>query len=224
MNALDEVKDAVVSGNVEQTLAGINRAISTGIAPGDIIQMSLIGAMTVVGEQFKNNEIYVPEMLIAARAMKAGLHILKPLMVGTEVKSLATVVIGTVKGDLHDIGKNLVSIMMEGAGCTVIDLGVDIPPEKFVDAVNVHNPEFLAMSALLTTTMPMMKETIAALEKSGKRSRVKVLVGGAPISQAFADGIGADGYADNAAEAVDKMKSLVGRMDSNRRLQKLHPV
>ena len=203
MNALDEVKDAVVSGNVQQTLAGINTAIATGIVPGDIIRMSLIAAMEVVGDRFKNGEFYVPEMLIAARAMKAGLHILKPLMVGTEVKSLATVVIGTVKGDLHDIGKNLVSIMMEGAGCTVIDLGVDIPPEKFVDAVNVHNPEFLAMSALLTTTMPMMKETIAALEKSGQRSHVKVLVGGAPISQAFADGIGADGYADNAAEAVD---------------------
>jgi 5-methyltetrahydrofolate--homocysteine methyltransferase len=209
VNALDEVKDAVVSGNVQQTLAGIDSAISTGTAPGDIIQLSLIGAMTVVGEQFKNSEIYVPEMLIAARAMKAGLQKLKPLMVGNEVKSLASIVIGTVKGDLHDIGKNLVGIMMEGAGCKVIDLGVDIAPEKFVEAVNVHNPDFLAMSALLTTTMPMMKETIAALEKSGKRSQVKVLVGGAPIGQKFADEIGADGYAGNAAEAVDKIKAMI---------------
>ena len=209
MNVLDEIKNSVISGRVDETIAGINRAISTGIAPGDIIQTSLIGAMTVVGEQFKNNEIYVPEMLIAARAMKAGLQILKPLMVGTEVKSLSNIVIGTVKGDLHDIGKNLVVIMMEGAGCKVIDLGVDIAPEKFVEAVNVHNPEFLAMSALLTTTMPMMKETIAALEKSGKRSCVKVLVGGAPIGQEFADEIGADGYAGNAAEAVDKIKAII---------------
>jgi 5-methyltetrahydrofolate--homocysteine methyltransferase len=209
MNVLDEIKNSVISGRVDETIAGINRAISTGIVLGDIIQTSLIGAMTVVGEQFKNSEIYVPEMLIAARAMKAGLQILKPLMVGNEVKSLASVVIGTVKGDLHDIGKNLVVIMMEGAGCKVTDLGVDIAPEKFVEAVNVHNPEFLAMSALLTTTMPIMIETIAALEKSGKRNLVKVLVGGAPISQKFADEIGADGYADNAAEAVDKIKALV---------------
>jgi 5-methyltetrahydrofolate--homocysteine methyltransferase len=150
-------------------------------------------------------------MLIAARAMKAGLHILKPLMVGKEAKSLAAVVIGTVKGDLHDIGKNLVGIMMEGAGCKVIDLGVDIAPEKFVEAVNIHHPEFLAMSALLTTTMPVMRETIAALEKNGKRNHVKVLVGGAPISQKFADEIGADGYADNAAAAVDKIKAMVDK-------------
>lgn len=211
MNVLDDVKDAVVSGNVEKTLAGINTAIAAGIVPGEIIRMGLITAMEVVGDRFKNGEIYVPEMLIAARAMKAGLNILKPLMVGTEDKSLATVVIGTVKGDLHDIGKNLVSIMMEGAGCKVIDLGVDIAPEAFVEAVGVHHPDFLAMSALLTTTMPMMKQTIAALEKSGKRGGVQVLVGGAPIGQKFADEIGADGYAGNAAEAVDKIKVIIQR-------------
>lgn len=210
MNRLDEIKSSVVSGRMEDTIAGINMAISTGIAPGDIIQKGLIEAMTVVGEQFKKSEIYVPEMLVAARAMKAGLQILKPLMVGNETKSLAAVVIGTVKGDLHDIGKNLVGIMMEGAGCRVIDLGVDIAPETFVEAVTIHNPEFLAMSALLTTTMPVMRETIRALEKSGKRNLVKVLIGGAPISQRFADEIGADGYAGNAAEAVDKIRALVG--------------
>ncbi len=211
MNRLDEIKSSVVSGRMEETIAGIHAAISSGIPPGEIIRMGLIDAMTVVGEQFKNSEIYVPEMLIAARAMKAGLQILKPLMVGNEAKSLAGVVIGTVKGDLHDIGKNLVGMMMEGAGCKVIDLGVDIAPEKFVEAVNIHNPEFLAMSALLTTTMPVMRETIAALEKNGKRSFVKVLVGGAPIGQRFADEIGADGYAANAAEAVDKIKAMVDR-------------
>lgn len=211
MNLLEEIKIAVVSGNAEETVAGIHRAISKDIAPGDIIQMGLIEAMAVVGEQFKNSEIYVPEMLIAARAMKAGLQILKPLMVGSDVKSLASVVIGTVKGDLHDIGKNLVGTMMEGAGCQVIDLGVDIAPEKFVEAVDVYKPEFLAMSALLTTTMPMMRETIATLEKNGKRRAVKVLIGGAPISQKFADEIGADGYAGNAAEAVDKIKAMIDK-------------
>ena len=215
MNVLDEIKNSVISGSVDETIAGIDRAISTGITPNDIIQTGLIGAMTVVGEQFKNNEIYIPEMLIAARAMKAGLQKLKPLLLGNEVKALSSIVIGTVKGDLHDIGKNLVGIMMEGAGCKVIDLGVDIAPEKFVEAVNVHNPEFLALSALLTTTMPMMKETIAALEKTGIRSRVKVLVGGAPIGQKFADEIGADGYAGNAAEAVDKMKTMIHRTSGN---------
>lgn len=209
MNTLEQLKEAVVAGSVPQTLAGIDVAISSGIAPAEIIQTSLIGAMTMVGEQFKNCKIYVPEMLIAARAMKAGLEKLKPLMVGAEVKSLSTVVIGTVKGDLHDIGKNLVGIMMEGAGCKVIDLGVDIAPENFVEAVNVHNPEFLGMSALLTTTMPMMKETIRLMEKNGRRGRVKVLVGGAPISQKFADEIGADGYAANAAEAIDKIKTML---------------
>lgn len=209
MNALDEVKDAVVCGSVEKTLAGIDAAIATGIVPGNIIRMGLITAMEVVGDRFKNGEIYVPEMLIAARAMKAGLHVLKPLMVGTEAKSLATVVIGTVKGDLHDIGKNLVSIMLEGAGCNVIDLGVDIAPDTFVEAVRVNKPDFLAMSALLTTTMSMMKETIGALEKSGKRGHVNVLIGGAPIGQKFADEIGADGYAGNAAEAVDKIKAMI---------------
>lgn len=211
MNLLEEIKIAVVSGNSEETVAGIHRAISKNITPGDIIQMGLIEAMAVVGEQFKNSEIYVPEMLIAARAMKSGLQILKPLMVGSDVKSLASVVIGTVKGDLHDIGKNLVGTMMEGAGCRVIDLGVDIAPEEFVEAVDVHKPDFLAMSALLTTTMPMMRETIATLEKNGKRRAVKVLIGGAPISQKFADEIDADGYAGNAAEAVDKIKAMVNK-------------
>jgi 5-methyltetrahydrofolate--homocysteine methyltransferase len=148
-------------------------------------------------------------MLIAARAMKAGLEKLKPLMVGEEVKALATVVLGTVKGDLHDIGKNLVGIMMEGAGMKVIDLGVDIAPEKFAEAVKNEKPGFIGLSALLTTTMPAMKQTIDALEKEGIRDSVKVLVGGAPVTQKFADEIGADGYAENAAEVVDSVKSML---------------
>jgi 5-methyltetrahydrofolate--homocysteine methyltransferase len=148
-------------------------------------------------------------MLIAARAMKAGLAKLKPLMVEGDVKTLATVVLGTVKGDLHDIGKNLVGIMMEGAGMKVFDVGVDISPEKFVEAVKENKPQFVGLSALLTTTMPSMKETLEALEEAGVRGDVKVLVGGAPVTQKFAEEIGADGYAENAAEVVDRIKAML---------------
>lgn len=208
MSEINTVREATIAGNMEKTVEAIEQALSDGTAPADIIQGGLIEAMTVVGEKFKNNEIYVPEMLIAARAMKAGLAKLKPLMVGEEVKSLATVVLGTVKGDLHDIGKNLVGIMMEGAGCQVIDLGVDITPEKFVEGVKAHRPQFVGLSALLTTTMPAMKQTIEALTEAGLRNDVKVLIGGAPVTQKFADEIKADGYAGNAAEVVDKIKAL----------------
>ena len=209
MAVLDEIKEATITGNRDKTVEAIDQAISGGMSPADIIQKGLIEAMTVVGEKFKNNEIYVPEMLIAARAMKAGLEKLKPMMVGEEIKALATVVLGTVKGDLHDIGKNLVGIMMEGAGMKVIDLGVDIAPEKFAEAVKNEKPQFIGLSALLTTTMPAMKETINALDKEGIRSEVKVLVGGAPVTQKFADEIGADGYAENAAEVVDRVKAML---------------
>ena len=209
MAVLDEIKDATIAGNRDKTVEAIEQALSGGMSPGDVIQKGLIEAMAVVGEKFKNNEIYVPEMLIAARAMKAGLAKLKPLMVGEEIEALATVVIGTVKGDLHDIGKNLVGIMMEGAGMNVIDLGVDIAPDKFAEAVKNEKPGFIGLSALLTTTMPAMKETIDALEKEGIRSNVKVLVGGAPVTQKFADEIGADGYAENAAEVVDRVKEML---------------
>jgi 5-methyltetrahydrofolate--homocysteine methyltransferase len=206
---LNEIKEATISGKMENTVSAVEQAISEGLKPGEIIQKGLIDAMSVVGEKFKNNEFYVPEMLIAARAMKAGLEKLKPLMVDQEVRSLATVVLGTVKGDLHDIGKNLVAIMMEGAGCQVIDLGVNIPAEQFVDAAKTHAPQFLGISALLTTTMSTMKETVDALEAAGCRSRLKILVGGAPVTQKFADEIGADAYAENAAEAVDKIKAML---------------
>ena len=209
MTVLSEIKDATIAGNMEKTVGLIDQAVSEGIAPGDIIQNGLIEAMAVVGEKFKINEIYVPEMLIAARAMKAGLGKLKPLMVGQEVKVLATVVLGTVKGDLHDIGKNLVAIMMEGAGCKVIDLGVDISPDKFAAAVDLHKPQFIGLSALLTTTMPAMKDTIDALEKAGNRNNVNVLVGGAPLTQKFADDIGADGYARDGGEVITLVKSLL---------------
>ena len=209
MAVLDEIKAGTISGDMEGTLAGINRALENSITPAEIIQNGLIAAMTVVGEKFKIGDIYVPEMLIAARAMKAGLEILKPLMVDEEIDILATVVLGTVKGDLHDIGKNLVAIMMEGAGCKIIDLGVDVAPETFVEAAKEHNPQFIALSALLTTTLPAMQETIKALEKAGIRNEAKVLVGGAPLSQKFADEIGADGYAEHAAEAADKIRAML---------------
>ena len=209
MAVIDEIKEATISGNREKTTTAIDQALADGMAPGEVIQTGLIAAMAVVGEKFKNNEIYVPEMLIAARAMKAGLAKLKPLMVDGDVDALATVVLGTVKGDLHDIGKNLVGIMMEGAGCKIYDLGVDISPEKFTEAVKEHKPQFIGMSALLTTTMPAMKETIEALENAGIRKDVKVLVGGAPVTQKFADEIGADGFAENAAEVVDSIKSMI---------------
>jgi len=208
MGNLDEVKAATIAGDRDKTVLSIDQALNAGMKAGEIIQDGLIAGMTVVGERFKTGEIYVPEMLIAARAMKAGLEKLRPLLVGSEVKSLATVVLGTVKGDLHDIGKNLVAIMLEGAGCKVIDIGVDAPAQRFIDAITDHQPQFVGISALLTTTMPTMRETIAAFEGSGIRESVKVLVGGAPVTQKFADEIGADGYAKSAAEVADLIRSL----------------
>ena len=166
--------------------------------------------MKVVGDEFAEGIRYIPEMLLAARAMQQGMEVVKPLLAGGELKTMATVVLGTVKGDLHDIGKNLVGMMLEGSGLKVVDLGVDAPPEKFVEAVKEHQADFVALSALLTTTMPSMKDTIDALQEAGLRDRCRVLVGGAPVNQLFADQIGADGYGSNAAEAVNRIKELLG--------------
>ena len=209
MTILNDIQAATIAGKMDDALAAIDTALDQGMAPAQIIQKGLIEAMGVVGEKFKSNEIYVPEMLIAARAMKAGLGKLKPLMVGQKMETLATVVLGTVKGDLHDIGKNLVGIMMEGAGMQIHDLGVDIAPDKFAAAVKTHQPQFVGLSALLTTTMPAMKETIAAIDREGLRGNVKILVGGAPVTQNYADEIGADGYAENAADVIDKIKAML---------------
>ncbi|MCM8767809.1 MAG: corrinoid protein, partial [Candidatus Omnitrophica bacterium] len=165
--------------------------------------------MSVVGEKFKNNEFYVPEVLIAARAMNRGMSLLEPLIVQSGIKPIAKLAIGTVKGDLHDIGKNLVVMMWKGAGFEVIDLGIDVPPEKFVEAAK-SGVQVIGMSALLTTTMIQMKETIEALKKEGVRDNLKIIIGGAPVTQEFADEIGADGYAPDAASAVDKVKELLG--------------
>ena len=211
MAILQELADALAAGNANKVKELTEKALAEGISAGQIIKEGLIPGMAAVGERFKKNEIYVPEVLIAARAMQAGLSIVKPLLTEAEAaERLGVVCIGTVKGDLHDIGKNLVAMMLEGAGFEVIDLGVDVAPEKFVQAVKEHNADFVALSALLTTTMVNMKETIQALTDAGLRDSVKVLVGGAPVTQAFADDIGADGYAPDSGTAVDVAKKLIG--------------
>ena len=210
MSILMEVKEATLAGDQDRVSALTKQAIDEGIEADQIIQEGLIGAMVVVGKEFGEGKIYIPEMLIAARAMKSGLEVVKPLLVGGKIKSIAKVVLGTVKGDLHDIGKNLVGMMLEGFGVEVIDLGVDVSPEKFVEALKTHQPQFVGMSALLTTTMTAMEVTIKALEESGLRQNVKVLVGGAPVTQAFADEIGADGFGSSASEAIDLIKEALG--------------
>ncbi len=203
------VSDALIAGNAPKVKELVEKGIAEGVDPASLVNEGLIPGMAVIGERFKKNEVYVPEVLIAARAMHAGLNILKPLLAEANVQGLATVVIGTVKGDLHDIGKNLVAMMMEGAGFQVVDIGIDVPPDKFVEKVKETNAEFVALSALLTTTMPAMKDTIEALKAAGIRDQVKVLIGGAPVTQKYADEIGADGYAPDASSAVDVAKSLM---------------
>jgi len=207
---LNALKEAVIVGNAAAAKELTEKALAENIPAKQILDEALIPGMMVVGEKFKNNEYYVPEVLIAARAMYAALDLLRPILSKSEVETKGTVVIGTVKGDLHDIGKNLVRMMLEGGGFKVIDLGVDVAPEKFIEAIKEHNAQILAMSALLTTTMPSMKVTIDALKNAGLRDKVKVMVGGAPVTQQWAEEIGADGYAPDAASAVDKAKELIG--------------
>jgi 5-methyltetrahydrofolate--homocysteine methyltransferase len=209
MSILVEIKDATRTGDQEKVRGLVKQGIDEGLEPERIIKEGLIAAMDVVGKEFGEGKIYMPEMLIAARAMKSGLEIVKPLLVGGQIESIAKVVIGTVQGDLHDIGKNLVGMMLEGAGAEVIDLGVDVSPQKFVEATQTHQPQFLGLSALLTTTMTSMKSTIEALEDAGLKQSVKILIGGAPITQGFADEIGADGFGSNAREAVELVRAGV---------------
>ncbi len=186
----------------------VKEALNEGVKAETILNEGLVVGMTNLGEMFKNGEVYVPEVLVAARAMKAGTDILKPLLLNENVQSLGKVAIGTVQGDLHDIGKNLVGMMLEGSGFEVIDLGVDVAPEKFVEAVK-NGAQAIGMSALLTTTMPMMKAVIDMLNAEGLRDQVKVLIGGAPITQEYADQIGADGYSTDAASAAELAKKLI---------------
>jgi 5-methyltetrahydrofolate--homocysteine methyltransferase len=184
--------------------------VDSGLPPAKVLNEGMIPAMAEVGRLFEQGEYFVPEMLIAARAMKQGLAILKPHLVRADVKPVGKVAAGTVKGDLHDIGKNLVTLMLEGAGFEIHDLGVDVTPAKFVEAVRSSGVDIIAMSALLTTTMPQMKETVEALKAAGLRDRVKVIIGGAPVTETYAQSIGADGYAPDASQAVTLAKSLLG--------------
>ena len=188
----------------------VQKALDDGIGADKILTDGLIAGMDVVGKRFKANEIYVPEVLIAARAMKAGMALVRPLLADTGMKPVGTFIIGTVKGDLHDIGKNLVSMMMEGAGFNVVDLGVDVTAEKFVSTAKENPGSVVGMSALLTTTMPMMKEVVESIKSADLGGSVKVIIGGAPVTQNYADEIGADGYAPDAASAVDKAKEVLG--------------
>ncbi len=206
---IKEIFDGILNGNQKIVPGKINEALDAGLQPAYILNEGMVAAMAEVGRLFEQGEYYVPEMLIAARAMQAGLAVLKPKLVQSDFKSAGKVAIGTVKGDLHDIGKNLVSMMLEGAAFEIVDLGTDVSPEKFVDSVKTSGVNIVAMSALLTTTMPNMKTTIEALVTAGVRDQVKVIIGGAPVTESYAQQIGADGYSPDASRAVALAKSLV---------------
>lgn len=205
---LQKIASNLYNGEDQEVAALVQQALDEGMDPGEILQGGLIAGMDEVGRDFKAGELFVPEVLIAARAMHAGMDILRPLLEDSDVLSAGKYVIGTVKGDLHDIGKNLVRMMLEGAGFEMIDLGTDVEAQAFVDAVSEHQPQLVGMSALLTTTMVQMKTIIEALEEAGLRDSVKIMVGGAPVTDAFAQEIGADAYAADAASAVDVARSL----------------
>jgi len=207
MADLKALADAVIKGDQKASVEITKSALEEGTAPKSILDQGLIAGMDVVGARFKKNEIYIPEVLIAARAMKMAMEILEPELVKAGVEPIGKLLIGTVQGDLHDIGKNLVAMMLKGAGFEVIDLGVDVGPEKFVEQAKAANAQLIGMSALLTTTMPGMEKTIKALKEANVP--VKVMIGGAPVTQDYADRIGADGFAADAASAVDTAKSLV---------------
>ncbi|HHY39047.1 MAG TPA: cobalamin-binding protein [Clostridia bacterium] len=206
---LGDLAQSVIAGDVAKSTELTKKALEMGVAPLDIINKGLIAGMEVVGERFKKGDMFVPEVLVAARAMNSGLDLIRPLLAETDIKGLGTVVIGTVKGDLHDIGKNLVAMMMESGGFKVINLGVDVPVEKFVEAVRTHKPQIVGMSALLTTTMLVMRDVVSALKESGLRDSVKVMIGGAPVTADYAKEIGADGYAPDAVSATDLAKKFV---------------
>lgn len=207
MSTLDEIKDALISLDLTQVRSKIQQGLSEGLSPAAVLDEGLIAGMNVIGSRFKEGDLFMPEVLVAAKAMHQGLDILKPLLVGTENRAKGTVVIGTIKGDLHDIGKNLVIMMLEGAGFEVIDLGVDVPADEFIRAIETHRPQVVGLSSLLTSTMPQLQTTIQQLEPY--RRTVRIVIGGAPVTQQYADRIGADGYAPDAASAVDKVRDLM---------------
>ena len=206
---LEELKESLIGGKAPQVKELTQAAVNEGVPIPEILNQGLIAGMAVVGERFKKNEFYVPEVLIAARAMHAGMEILQPLLAESGVKPVGRIAVGTVKGDLHDIGKNLVVMMLKGAGFEINDLGIDVPAEKFVEAAK-SGFQIIAMSALLTTTMPGMAEIVKALEEANLTAKIKTMIGGAPVTQSYADEIKADGYAPDASSAVDKAKELLG--------------
>ena len=211
MSVLENLKENVIAGNESKVLEYTQEALDEGIDLEKILNDGFIPGMEVVGGKFQANEIYVPEMLISAKAMKAGMKILEPLLTKAGIEPIGRVVIGTVKGDLHDIGKNLVAMMLEGAGFEVIDAGVDVSPEKFMDLIKEKNANILGLSALLTTTMVEIKNVIDAFKAEGLRDNVKIIVGGAPVNTDYAKEIGADGYSPNAASAADLAKELISK-------------
>ncbi|EHQ87582.1 cobalamin B12-binding domain-containing protein [Desulfosporosinus youngiae] len=211
MASYSELAQSVVKGNEGQVKEQVNALVAAGNNPMEIINEGLIAGMNIVGPRFKAGDMFVPEVLMSARSMAAGVEIVKPLIADGDMKSQGKVIIGTVKGDLHDIGKNLVGMMVESSGLEVVNLGVDISADTFVAAVKEHNPDVVALSALLTTTMANMKDTIEVLTENGLRDKIKIIVGGAPVSKEFADSIGADGFAPDAASAADLCKELIAK-------------
>lgn len=208
--SLLKINQAIIDGNAEVAAAEVSAALDKGERAGEILHQACIPAMIEVGRLFERNEIYVPEMLVSARAMQGALDLLRPHLVEGDLKVAGKIVIGTVSGDLHDIGKNLVCIMFEGAGFEVVDLGTDVSPETFVQAVQENQPDIVGMSALLTTTMPSMEKTIQAIQEAGIREQVKVMIGGAPVTVDYAAKIGADGYAPDASSATRKAREFLG--------------
>jgi 5-methyltetrahydrofolate--homocysteine methyltransferase len=206
----DQLKQAIIDGDAAVATALTQALLAGGASPREILDGALLPGMEVVGQRMRDAEIFIPEVLLSARVMQACLDLLRPQMAAGEAAALGTVVIGTVEGDLHDIGKNLVAMLLQGAGFTVVNLGTGVSPAAFVAAVREHGPAIVGMSALLTTTLPRMAETIAALKEAGLRAQVKVMVGGAPVTAAWAAEIGADGYGANAGMAVERAKELVG--------------
>ena len=209
MTEIKGIIDGITQGKAQEVAALTKKAVDGGGDVRKILHQGLIEGMNIVGEAFRKDELFIPEVLMSAKAMKAGLEVIKPFLAKGEIKALGTVVLGTAKGDLHDIGKNLVGMLLEGAGFDIVDLGVDVPPEKFLQEVERTNAQVIGISALLTTTMPAMAQVIRALEDKNMRARVKVIIGGAPVTHEFANEIGADGYAPDAVLAVEKVKEML---------------
>ena len=210
MDILTEIKENLIKGKANEVKALVTKALAEKVGASDILNKGMLAGMGIIGERFKKNEVYVPEVLIAARAMKAGMEILKPALADAKIQPRGVVVIGTVKGDLHDIGKNLVGMMLEGGGFRVVDAGINVEPAKFIELAKANNAQLIGTSALLTTTMTNMKAVVDAVAASDMKGKLKVMIGGAPVTQAFCDEIKADGYAPDAASASDLAKKLIG--------------